>query len=137
LFRNRDSVAVQMIEILPRGQDNGFKRALDASRVGQQISNAMSPHTAASDGNILCFLHICLCASDRCNGRFGESLTGTQGRTGRSLCKGDPKGEPAMPTLVWIAFWSSIVGTAMCLQQATLPGRAKAAKVKTDDRSRS
>ncbi len=42
-----------------------------------------------------------------------------------------------MPTLVWIAFWSSLVGTAMCMQQAALPVRAKTAKVKNDDRSRS
>jgi hypothetical protein len=47
------------------------------------------------------------------------------------------KGETAMPTLIWIAFWSSLVGTAMCLQQAALPVRIKTPKVKNDDRSRS
>jgi hypothetical protein len=68
---------------------------------------------------------------------FYKSLTGTQRRAERFLRKGDPKGEPAMPTLIWIAFWSSLVGTAVCLQNAALPVRAKAAKVKNYDRPRS
>jgi hypothetical protein len=42
-----------------------------------------------------------------------------------------------MPTLIWIAFWSSLVGTAVCLQNAALPVQSKPAKVKNDDRSRS
>ncbi len=41
-----------------------------------------------------------------------------------------------MPTLMWIAFWSSLVGTAVYLQDATLPQRAKAAKVENHDRPR-
>jgi hypothetical protein len=31
---------------------------------------------------------------------------------------------------MWIAFWSSLVGTAVCLQDAALPVRAKPIKVK-------
>ncbi len=41
-----------------------------------------------------------------------------------------------MPTLIWIAFWSSLVGTAVCLQDAALPVRTKAVKVKNQDRPR-
>jgi hypothetical protein len=67
---------------------------------------------------------------------FYKSLTGTQRRAERFLRKGDPKGEPAMPTLIWIAFWSSLVGTTLCLHDAARPVGTKAAKVKNQDRPR-
>ena len=34
-----------------------------------------------------------------------------------------------MPTLIWIALWCSMVGTATCMQDAALPSQTKA-KVK-------
>ena len=33
-----------------------------------------------------------------------------------------------MPALIWIAFWSSMVGAATCWQEAVMPDRAKKKK---------